>query len=68
MLAFVYDHLLTLPRCLDQLLLKRIPTQEPDGTYKRRGTMTAAMAAAFTDRVWTSDELRGFPLLSKHLW
>ena len=59
-LAFAYYHFCCPHRGLRQKLEHPIPTKNGHGSPKKWRPVTPAMAAGFTDHVWTIDELLSF--------
>ena len=66
-LAFAYYHFVIPHRGLRQRLPIPLPTKGPSATRQKWKQVTPAMAAGFTDHVWTMDELLSFRLPPKHL-
>ena len=66
-LAFAYYHFVVPHRGLRQRLPHALPTKGRQGSYKKWKPVTPAMAAGWTDHVWTMDELLSFRVPPKHL-
>ncbi len=67
-LAFAYYHFVIPHRGLRERLPQPLPTKGRKGTLKKWRSVTPAMAAGFTDHVWTMDELLSFRVPPKPLW
>ena len=67
-LALDYYHFCCPHRGLRQRLKRPIPTKNGHGTPKRWRPITPAMAAGFTDHVWTIDELLSFRVPPQSKW
>ena len=67
-LAFAYYHFVAPHRGLRQRLPRAVPTKGHNGSRKKWKPVTPAMAAGFTDHVWTMDELLSFRVPPKSLW
>lgn len=67
-LAFAYYHFCCPHRGLRQKLPCPIPTKNGKGSPKKWRSMTPAMAAGFTDHVWTIDELLSFRVPPRSQW
>ncbi len=67
-LAFAYYHFVVPHRGLRQRLPRALPTKGRKGSYKKWKAVTPAMAAGFTDHIWTMDELLSFRVPPKHQW
>jgi IS1 family transposase len=67
-LAFAYYHFCCPHRGLRQRLDCPIPTKNGRGSPKKWRPVTPAMAAGFTDHVWTIDELLSFRVPPRSQW
>ena len=67
-LALAYYHFCCPHRGLRQKLPQPIPTKNGNGSPKKWRRVTPAMAAGFTDHVWTMDELLSFRVPPKSQW
>ena len=67
-LAFAYYHFVVPHRGLRQRLPQPLQTKGPHATYKKWKQVTPAMAAGFTDHVWSIDELLSFRIPPTCLW
>ena len=67
-LALNYYHFCCPHRGLREKLKRPIPTKNGHGTPKRWRPITPAMAAGFTDHVWTIDELLSFRVPPQSKW
>lgn len=67
-LAFAYYHFCCPHRGLRQKLKRPIPTKNGHGSPKKWQLVTPAIAAGFTDHVWTVDELLSFRVPPRSQW
>ena len=67
-LAFAYYHFCCPHRGLRQKLPRPIPTKNGKGSPKKWHQVTPAMAAGFTDHIWTINELLSFRVPPKSQW
>ena len=67
-LAFAYYHFCCPHWALRQPLPHPIPTKNGNGSPKKWRLVTPALAAGFTDHVWTMDELLSFRVPPKSHW
>lgn len=67
-LAFAYYHFCCPHRGLREQLEQPLPTKNGHGTPKRWRPVTPAMAAGFTDHVWSIDELLSFRIPPRSQW
>lgn len=67
-LAFAYYHFCCPHRGLRQRLEPPVPTKKGNGSPKKWHRVTPAMAAGFTDHVWTIDELLSFRVPPRAMW
>ena len=67
-LAFAYYHFCCPHRGLRQRLPQPLPTKNGKGSPKKWRPVTPAIAAGFTDHVWTIDELLSFHVPPRSQW
>jgi len=67
-LSFAYYHYVIPHRGLRQRLEPPVATKGLKGSPKKWRERTPAMAAGFTDHIWTMDELLSFRVPPKSLW
>ena len=67
-LAFAYDHFVVPHRSLRQRLPHPMPSKGHNGSPKKWQPVPPAMAAGFTDQVWTMDEVLSFRGPPHSLW
>lgn len=67
-LAFAYYHSCCPHRGLRQKLDPPVPTKNGNGSPKKWRPVTPAIAAGFTDHVWTIDELLSFRVPPRSTW
>ncbi len=66
--AFAYYHFVKPHHGLRQRLPEPLQTKGPHASFKKWKPVTPAMAAGFTDHVWSMDELLSFRVPPKQIW